>query len=301
MRFFYASLLSCAGPGKCRCVSTGGCGETLKRDKRSQVVILENGKFVVLEHLVRKENRSFWALPGGGRQGGETDEEAALREAREETGLEVCLLPFRHECHPIEEKSLYRRVVTFLAYPVSGEAALGYDPEAELSELYRLVDMKWQGLYDREGLGPITNGYLDPVRQFVSSIPVRRAGVCVHGAESGENRYLLVSTRKTTGFWVLPQGHVEDCETPEQAAVREAREEAGADVTIQRDLGFFLQVIDGEVSKTQVFLGSLTAQSVPQEVRLIRWVTRNEMEGMTVLRQTRRFIEDADDQMAKTD
>ncbi len=32
---------------------------------------------------------SFWVIPGGGLEAGESDEECVIREMREETGLEV--------------------------------------------------------------------------------------------------------------------------------------------------------------------------------------------------------------------
>lgn len=46
-------------------------------------------------------------------------------------------------------------------------------------------------------------------------------GLVVHGS-----RVLLISTQKGRR-WQLPKGHIEEGETPEQAAVREVREETG--------------------------------------------------------------------------
>ena len=55
------------------------------------VIKRRNGKFV----LVKRANdpfKDFWALPGGFVEYGETVEQAAIREVKEETGLDVELL-----------------------------------------------------------------------------------------------------------------------------------------------------------------------------------------------------------------
>ncbi len=55
------------------------------------VIKRRNGKFV----LIKRANdpfKNFWALPGGFVEYGETVEQAAIREAKEETGLDVELL-----------------------------------------------------------------------------------------------------------------------------------------------------------------------------------------------------------------
>ena len=47
---------------------------------------------------------------------------------------------------------------------------------------------------------------------------------------------LIERHRAGLHYFTCPGGHVEPCETPEQAAVREAKEELGLDVSIQRFL-----------------------------------------------------------------
>ncbi len=48
-------------------------------------IIIENEKGKVL--LQRRRDNGFWGIPGGAMEPGETFEQAARREAKEETGL----------------------------------------------------------------------------------------------------------------------------------------------------------------------------------------------------------------------
>jgi 8-oxo-dGTP pyrophosphatase MutT (NUDIX family) len=57
-------------------------------------VATESGKVVVFSDrdevlLVLRRDGRFWTLPGGGREPGESCEQAAVREVREETGYEI--------------------------------------------------------------------------------------------------------------------------------------------------------------------------------------------------------------------
>jgi 8-oxo-dGTP pyrophosphatase MutT (NUDIX family) len=54
---------------------------------RAQIVLLRGPRILLAKHIAR--DRSYWVLPGGSVEPGEQPEEAAVREAREETGLEV--------------------------------------------------------------------------------------------------------------------------------------------------------------------------------------------------------------------
>jgi 8-oxo-dGTP diphosphatase len=57
-------------------------------------IIIEQGEGVVL--ILRRNNPCLWAIPGGFCDYGESLEQAAVREAREETGLEVELIEQFH-------------------------------------------------------------------------------------------------------------------------------------------------------------------------------------------------------------
>lgn len=55
-------------------------------------MISSEGKILLVRH--RKGNRQYWVLPGGRLEYGETFEECAVREIKEETGLEVEVVRF---------------------------------------------------------------------------------------------------------------------------------------------------------------------------------------------------------------
>ena len=54
---------------------------------RAAVVLHRDGKVLLVKH--RKRGMEYWVLPGGHQEAGESVPDAARRELREETGLEV--------------------------------------------------------------------------------------------------------------------------------------------------------------------------------------------------------------------
>ena len=55
--------------------------------KRSGIILIHEGKLALIERY--KKGRHYFAFPGGGVDEGETDEQAAIREAEEELGIRV--------------------------------------------------------------------------------------------------------------------------------------------------------------------------------------------------------------------
>ena len=82
-----------------------------------QIAILEGGEVL----LIKRRDFQVWALPGGGVDDGESAAEAAVREAREETGIEIEL---RHLVGVYSHPDWCRggdHDLLFLARPVGGE------------------------------------------------------------------------------------------------------------------------------------------------------------------------------------
>jgi 8-oxo-dGTP pyrophosphatase MutT (NUDIX family) len=56
---------------------------------------------------------------------------------------------------------------------------------------------------------------------------IHQAGSIVVRLDGKEPKVLLVTAKRNPANWIFPKGHVEEGETPEHAALRETREEAG--------------------------------------------------------------------------
>ncbi|VAX16739.1 ADP-ribose pyrophosphatase [hydrothermal vent metagenome] len=107
-----------------------GCGETVEEwvNPRPTVdIIIEVDKKIV---LIERVNEPFgWALPGGYVDYGESLEAAAVREAKEETGLYVTLIrQFHAYSEPSRDPRSHNISVVFIAsadgHPAGGDDAM---------------------------------------------------------------------------------------------------------------------------------------------------------------------------------
>jgi len=92
--------------------------------------------------LIRRGHEPFkgrWALPGGFVEVGETVEQAAMREANEETGLEIELIRLLGVySDPDRDPRGHTVSVVFLARPVGGELRAATDA----AEVTRVTDWR---------------------------------------------------------------------------------------------------------------------------------------------------------------
>ncbi len=103
--------------------------------QRVGVFILNNGD-ILLIHRVR-EGKEYYAVPGGGVEERETVEEAAIREIKEETGLDIILGDNVGALEADGEKEIF-----FVAKSFTGEVSLG-GPERERNSPANSYQLEW--------------------------------------------------------------------------------------------------------------------------------------------------------------
>jgi ADP-ribose pyrophosphatase YjhB (NUDIX family) len=121
---------------------------------RCQGAIVRDSQVLLIQHREHASGRSYWLLPGGGKEDGESAEEGVVREMREETGLEVKVERLLFVDPGFEGKeNVYNQYLTYLCRILSGEPKPGYEPEVEASELYGIAKVGWFDLRDEAGWG----------------------------------------------------------------------------------------------------------------------------------------------------
>ena len=110
-------------------------------EKSCGCIILKDDK-VFLICTLDDEKEAFWSFPKGHQEAGETDVETALRETKEETGLDVEIIDYEpiRTGHLIHGGTVYKEILLFLAKPLNEDLAL-QDGEVEKAEWVQIDDV----------------------------------------------------------------------------------------------------------------------------------------------------------------
>jgi ADP-ribose pyrophosphatase YjhB (NUDIX family) len=107
-----------------------------------------------------------------------------------------------------------------------------------------------------------------------------KAGVLIRQ----NNKFLLVQekTKRAFGLWNIPSGKVEEGETVIKTAIREAKEETGYTIVIEKELLIIREPFT-DTKELHIFLGKIDSGviTIPKEEILdVQWFTYQEIENM---------------------
>ncbi len=114
--------------------------EIVYKRNRSVAIVVRDGK-ILMERVVYF-GRQFYTVPGGGIEEGETPEQAAIRELKEECGLDGKIIRPLAVQYKLEGSAEYSFEVEVSR---EQEAITGYDPE-ESAENPPLKEVLWMSL-----------------------------------------------------------------------------------------------------------------------------------------------------------
>lgn len=114
---------------------------------QARVIIKDNNKIL----LVKNPGKDFWHVPGGGMEENENIYNCAIRESKEETGLNIELgnMLYTQELHDSETKTIHFEMF-FLASLKPGEV---FNPKHKDEDPDGVTDIKW---FSRKELQSIT-------------------------------------------------------------------------------------------------------------------------------------------------
>ena len=87
----------------------------MEEKRAARTVIIDRDYEIFRTAIISVRNGEYFKIPGGGIEEGESEEEAAIREAREEAGCDVTLLKEIGRSSFTDEKSILHSSICFLA------------------------------------------------------------------------------------------------------------------------------------------------------------------------------------------
>jgi len=122
---------------------------------------------------------------------------------------------------------------------------------------------------------------------------IEQAGAIVVRAGKTEPRVLLVTARRNPENWIFPKGHIEDGETRIDAALREAREEAGVEGKVVGRAGTMLFNFGESRYRVHYFVVATNGQGKEREGRRLRWCRYKQALRRLTYDEARELLRDA--------
>lgn len=114
------------------------------RLERAQCLVMRNKKILMVKLRLSEDGNEFWCIPGGKIEEGETPEEAAIRELKEECCVEGKILGVLCAYENTFEETIfaYNKVYSYLVDIDDQEPGIGVEPEYDEG----ILDVSWLSL-----------------------------------------------------------------------------------------------------------------------------------------------------------
>ena len=121
---------------------------------------------------------------------------------------------------------------------------------------------------------------------------ITQAGAVAFRMHDGRPQILLVTARRNPSQWIFPKGTVEPGETLEEAALREAREEAGLEGIVLDGPVPLVFGVGGRQYRVEYFLVEARNAGEAREGRRLAWCTRRDAWERLTFESSRRVLEE---------
>ena len=115
-------------------------------------------------------------------------------------------------------------------------------------------------------------------------------GGVVTSLRHGVPIFLLVRASRAPHHWVLPKGHIDAGETPEQTAEREVREEAGVEAEVLVPIGDVAFEYASQPLRVRYFLMRARGTMTALEDREICWCSPEDAERLLEFENSREIV-----------
>jgi 8-oxo-dGTP pyrophosphatase MutT (NUDIX family) len=123
---------------------------------------------------------------------------------------------------------------------------------------------------------------------------IRQSGAIVVRLDRDQPQVLLVSAKRNPRNWIFPKGHIEKGESPEAAALRETKEEAGVVGKLVAPAGVLEYRFMGVTARIEYFLALFTRETAPPEDGRTRiWCGLDEALERLSYKNTRKLLRKA--------
>ncbi len=200
-------------------------------------IVFHQGKVL----LIDKAKNNYWGLPKGHIQHGETAEQAAVREVKEEVGLTVRIVPgFKRVLrHQFKEgtKEVEKETTFFIAKSLTDNAKLKKE---------EIISCMW--LAPSEALLKVTFSDTRTLLEEAFEFVIKSGEFGIDGGQKASLQTeepnascsaiilckgkVLMMKQPRSKIWMFPKGPVLAGETEEQTTMREIKNETGLDIEI---------------------------------------------------------------------